>query len=113
LTPANRAHMPRSPPHPACIPPACAAQVADLCRRVLFAAQLEGWQLGKSRVFLRAGQLAQLEVSWRGWRHVLCTCIPALNAYPTSLRVARGRQAWAGRAELRYLLGRLGLGARM
>ncbi|PSC74954.1 Myosin-J heavy chain isoform A [Micractinium conductrix] len=37
------------------------AQVADLARRILFASQLEGWQLGRSRVFLRAGQLAQLE----------------------------------------------------
>jgi myosin heavy subunit len=40
-------------------------QVADLSRRILYASQLDGWQLGKSRVFLRAGQLAQLEVSWR------------------------------------------------
>lgn len=37
-------------------------QTADLARRVLYASQLDGWQLGKSRVFLRAGQLAQLEV---------------------------------------------------
>ncbi|KAI3425379.1 hypothetical protein D9Q98_009143 [Chlorella vulgaris] len=36
-------------------------QVADLSRRILYASQLDGWQLGKSRVFLRAGQLAQLE----------------------------------------------------
>lgn len=54
-------------------------QVAELGRRILYATQLEGWQLGKSRVFLRAGQLAQLEV-----RHNTCTpaCLPAL---PTSL----------------------------
>lgn len=37
-------------------------QVADVARRILFASQLDGWQLGNSRVFLRAGQLAQLEV---------------------------------------------------
>ncbi|KAI7836877.1 hypothetical protein COHA_009277 [Chlorella ohadii] len=36
-------------------------QLADVSRRILFASQLEGWQLGRSRVFLRAGQLAQLE----------------------------------------------------
>jgi hypothetical protein len=37
-------------------------QLADVCRRLLFASRLDGWQLGRSRVFLRAGQLAQLEV---------------------------------------------------
>lgn len=37
-------------------------QSADLAKRILYASQLDGWQLGKSRVFLRAGQLAQLEV---------------------------------------------------
>lgn len=41
--------------------PNVSPQVADLARRILFASQLEGWQLGRSRVFLRAGQLAQLE----------------------------------------------------
>ena len=35
---------------------------ADICRRVLLATKAEGWQLGKSRVFLRSGQLALLEV---------------------------------------------------
>lgn len=35
---------------------------AEICRRVLQATKAEGWQLGKSRVFLRAGQLALLEV---------------------------------------------------
>lgn len=54
------------------------AQLADVCRRVLFASQLEGWQLGRSRVFLRAGQLAQLEVrdggagcAWLPWKSAL------------------------------------------
>lgn len=36
---------------------------ADVSRRVLQAVRLKGWQIGKTRVFLRAGQLAQLEVS--------------------------------------------------
>ena len=36
---------------------------AAICRRILQATKAEGWQLGKSRVFLRAGQLALLEVS--------------------------------------------------
>lgn len=49
-------------------PSAAAPQVAEVARRVLFASQLDGWQLGKSRVFLRAGQLAQLEVGRRGRR---------------------------------------------
>ena len=35
---------------------------ADVSRRVLQAVRLKGWQIGKTRVFLRAGQLAQLEV---------------------------------------------------
>ena len=39
-------------------------QVVDICKRLLFGSGLEGWQLGKTRVFLRAGQLAQLEVGW-------------------------------------------------
>ena len=46
-------------------------QAADLSRRILQAVRLDGWQIGKSRVFLRAGQLAQMEVSlrrpWRTW----------------------------------------------
>jgi myosin heavy subunit len=41
---------------------AAALQIAEVSRRILFSSQLDGWQLGKSRVFLRAGQLAQLEV---------------------------------------------------
>lgn len=46
-------------------PPLRLLQTADLAKRILYASQLDGWQLGKSRVFLRAGQLAQLEV--RRW----------------------------------------------
>eukprot|EP00887_Chlorella_sp_A99_P002927 scaffold24.g2927.t1 len=42
-------------------------QVADIVRRVLSASRMEGWQLGRTRAFLRAGQLAQLEGS-RGRR---------------------------------------------
>lgn len=37
-------------------------EASDICRRILQATKAEGWQLGKSRVFLRAGQLALLEV---------------------------------------------------
>lgn len=33
-----------------------------MCREVLTLAGLQGWQIGKTRVFLRAGQLAALEV---------------------------------------------------
>ncbi|KAK9829628.1 hypothetical protein WJX72_006968 [[Myrmecia] bisecta] len=36
-------------------------EAAEVARRVLQAVKLEGWQIGKTRVFLRAGQLAQLE----------------------------------------------------
>ena len=34
----------------------------ELSRRILQVVRLQGWQIGKTRVFLRAGQLAQLEV---------------------------------------------------
>ena len=45
-----------------------------MSRRILFASRLDGWQLGKSRVFLRAGQLAQLEVGCRCRRlYVVCS----------------------------------------
>lgn len=37
-------------------------EAADISRKVLQAVKMMGWQLGKTRVFLRAGQLAQLEV---------------------------------------------------
>ena len=33
-----------------------------MCREVLTLAALQGWQIGTTRVFLRAGQLAALEV---------------------------------------------------
>ena len=36
-------------------------QVADVVKRVLKNSPLDGWQMGRTRVFLRAGQLAQLE----------------------------------------------------
>ena len=36
---------------------------ARICRQVLQATHAEGWQMGSTRVFLRAGQLALLEVS--------------------------------------------------
>lgn len=45
-------------------------QLADVCKRILYSAGLEGWQLGRTRVFLRAGQLAQLEVGAWG-----CNCL--------------------------------------
>lgn len=60
---------------------------AELARRVLQAARLGGWQIGKTRVFLRAGQLAQLEGA-RGRRLTLSaitiqahTCPPCLYIY--------------------------------
>ena len=34
----------------------------QICREVLVVSGLEGWQIGKTRVFLRAGQLANIEV---------------------------------------------------
>ena len=37
-------------------------EAADISRKVLQAVKIMGWQMGKTRVFLRAGQLAQLEV---------------------------------------------------
>ena len=39
-------------------------EAADISRKVLQAVKVMGWQMGKTRVFLRAGQLAQLEVRW-------------------------------------------------
>ena len=36
---------------------------AGLTKRILVVSGLQGWQLGRTRIFLRAGQLAQLEVS--------------------------------------------------
>ena len=40
---------------------------AQLSKRILIVSGLKGWQLGKSRIFLRAGQLAQLEVCSVYW----------------------------------------------
>lgn len=40
-------------------------EAAAVCRRVLQATKAQGWQIGKTRVFLRAGQLALLEVRTR------------------------------------------------
>lgn len=37
-------------------------QAAEISRRILQATKSDGWQMGKTRVFLRAGQLALLEV---------------------------------------------------
>ena len=37
------------------------AQVAEVVKRVLRHSCLDGWQMGRTRVFLRSGQLAQLE----------------------------------------------------
>lgn len=36
-------------------------QITDMVKRVLYNAGLDGWQVGKTRVFLRSGQLAHLE----------------------------------------------------
>ena len=35
---------------------------AHLSKQILQVSGLQGWQLGRTRIFLRAGQLAQLEV---------------------------------------------------
>ena len=48
-------------PLPLC-PPARPLQLVTVCKHVLYTSGLEGWQLGRTRVFLRTGQLAQLEV---------------------------------------------------
>ena len=63
-------------------------QAADVARRILFASQLEGWQLGSSRVFLRAGQLAALEGA-RGRR---------LSAHALKIQAA-----WRGLAARQHL----------
>ena len=38
-------------------------QASEISRKILQATKAEGWQLGNTRVFLRAGQLALLEVN--------------------------------------------------
>jgi myosin heavy subunit len=39
------------------------ATAMELSKKILQICRLQGWQIGKTRVFLRAGQLAQLEVT--------------------------------------------------
>jgi myosin-5 len=80
-------------------------QIAEVSRRILFSSQLDGWQLGKSRVFLRAGQLAQLEVRlphlcvWQPASsccvrlgHTTHTLTSTPEIYHLSLQGARGRR---------------------
>jgi hypothetical protein len=50
-------------------------EAADISRKVLQAVKVMGWQMGKTRVFLRAGQLAQLEV-----RRLHSVTLPCLSA---------------------------------
>lgn len=42
-------------------------KAAEISRKILQATKADGWQMGKTRVFLRAGQLALLEVSTEDW----------------------------------------------
>ncbi|KAL4419268.1 hypothetical protein ABPG77_004826 [Micractinium sp. CCAP 211/92] len=84
-------------------------QSADLAKRILYASQLDGWQLGKTRVFLRAGQLAQLEgargrrltvaavyiqAAWRGMaaRQLLRCSRAAATAIQAAWRGHEGRR---------------------
>ena len=62
-------------------------EAADLSRRILQAVRLEGWQIGKSRVFLRAGQLAQMEVR-QTLMHLACKCCggPSLGVCSSNCR---------------------------
>lgn len=50
-------------------------EAADISCKVLQAVKVMGWQMGKTRVFLRAGQLAQLEV-----RQPHSLALPCLSA---------------------------------
>lgn len=45
-----------------------------MARRILQSVKMNGWQIGKTCVFLRAGQLAQLEGA-RGRRLTAAACI--------------------------------------
>lgn len=80
-----------------------------MVRRILGASQLDGWQLGRTRVFLRAGQLAQLEgargrrlaqaalriqAAWRGMeaRHALLRARAAATVMQVGAAVGRGLQ---------------------
>ena len=65
-------------------------EAADISRKVLQAVKLLGWQLGKTRVFLRAGQLAQLEVC----ASVLLSAQPHMPSQP-SCRVEHQGLIWA------------------
>ena len=47
-----------------------AQEAGEVCREVLTLSGLSGWQIGKTRAFLRAGQLAALEV------RILLLCAP-------------------------------------
>lgn len=70
---------------------------ADVSRRVLQAVRLKGWQIGKTRVFLRAGQLAQLEVGCLCRHNQLSHCICTL--YPCACvlcQVCKGCQSASG-----------------
>jgi hypothetical protein len=82
------------------------AGAAELARRLLQAARLAGWQIGKTRVFLRAGQLAQLEGA-RG-RRLTASAVAiqaAFRALAARRQLARERAAatriaaaWRGHA---------------
>lgn len=56
------------------------ATASELSRRILQVVRLQGWQIGKTRVFLRAGQLAQLEVIAM---HI--TCLPCMHSSNVTL----------------------------
>ncbi len=83
------------------VPPACSAAVrwtrnvarhapqeaGEVCREVLTLSGLSGWQIGKTRAFLRAGQLAALEVHGHAssrYRQLLCSvlAISPVNSGP-------------------------------
>ncbi|KAL6770143.1 hypothetical protein ACKKBG_A33770 [Auxenochlorella protothecoides x Auxenochlorella symbiontica] len=64
-------------------------QVVAVVRRILATSGMEGWQLGRTRVFLRAGQLAQLEGA-RGRRLA-----------GSALRIQSAFRGMAARGELR------------
>lgn len=64
-------------------------EAADISRKVLQAVKIMGWQMGKTRVFLRAGQLAQLEVGTR-----LASCVSCYR-YPFTMHVLHAQKAYA------------------
>ena len=53
-------------------------EAADISRKVLQAVKVMGWQMGETRVFLRAGQLAQLEVGCLHFLTLPCLCAGSL-----------------------------------